>query len=125
MPYIDEDRVRLEGDTGALADAVRASRFRKQGVFTSPRPGGKLIAIRFRGGDRLENRAFIALLLWLNEQGVHFGYDYKQGMDPEGLMATLQERGMLTEPFRNIYWRGTDTWYSEEIRPGKDPGDGC
>ncbi len=50
---------------------------------------------------------------------MRFGYDYKQGMDPEGLMATLQERGMLTEPFRNIYWRGTDTWYSDEIRPGR------
>lgn len=119
VTFIDEDQVHLGGDTAPLASAVPGSRFRDQAVFSPPKRGKWLVAMRIPGGYRLENPEFIELFLWLNEQGVRFGYDYKQGMDPEGLMTTLQERGMLTEPFRNIYWRGTDTWYSDKIRPGR------
>lgn len=59
-------------------------------------------------GDRNE------ILIKLNELGLVFSVDYKQGWAPADIMAELQEKGILKKPFKSIHWKGPKQWYLQE-----------
>lgn len=70
--------------------------------------------IRFpdTGGDLLANAALVGILRRLNEAGIAFGEDYKQGLSPADLMRELQARGDIAGPFTAIAWRGPGEWFT-------------
>ena len=50
------------------------------------------------------------VLLKLNNLGIIFGEDYKQGWSPADIMRDLQDKGILEHEFKSIYWTGTNQW---------------
>jgi len=49
-------------------------------------------------------------LMQLARQGIAFASDYKQGMDPVGMMLSLIERGRYVGTFKEIVWTGPEHW---------------
>jgi hypothetical protein len=56
----------------------------------------------------------------LNQAGIAFGEDFKQGWAPADVMRELQQRGQITEPFTALAWRGQDSWFTTVHEPQKN-----
>ena len=54
------------------------------------------------------------LLIKLNDLGLVFGEDYKQGWSPADIMRDLQDKEVLLKSFKSIYWEGQDKWKLKE-----------
>ena len=61
-------------------------------------------------GSIEENQEFIAIMLDLNVRGVAFSYDPKTHMGPGSIMLSFQDKGILTDEFKEISWRGPGDW---------------
>lgn len=49
-------------------------------------------------------------LMQLARLGIAFASDYKQGMDPVGMMLSLVERGRYVGTFQEIAWTDPENW---------------
>ena len=64
------------------------------------------------GGWLLENPALIDLLGLLNDAGLAFMDDPRQGWSPADVMSELQAQGKGPAVFTSIAWRGPDDWFT-------------
>jgi hypothetical protein len=68
-------------------------------------------------GELIENESFIDAFRRLNEAGIAFGEDHKQGWAPADIMRELQSRNRILEPFTAIAWRSPDDWFTTTTEP--------
>lgn len=94
-------------DAVAKASVVRAGLTLRRDSFLYP-------AVHFADspGELLSNDSFVDTFARLNDAGIAFGEDYKQGWAPAHIMRELQSRGRITAPFTAIAWRGPDDWFT-------------
>ena len=59
------------------------------------------------------------LLIKLNDLGLIFGEDYKQGWSPADIMRDLQDKEELSGSFKSIYWVGQDQWKLKDNKKEK------
>tara|TARA_R110000764_G_scaffold131180_4_gene219044 strand:+ start:22 stop:384 length:363 start_codon:yes stop_codon:yes gene_type:complete len=67
--------------------------------------------IEFAPKGRAEsNSELVDLMLKLNARGVVFSYDPKSMISPSWFMASLQDQGVLLEPYKEISWPTPKSW---------------
>jgi len=71
-----------------------------------------VVRIAHDSGDLLSNPSFVDTMARLNDAGLAFGEDYKQGWAPADIMRELQARGGITASFTAIAWRGPGDWFT-------------
>lgn len=108
-----EDHIRLKGNLSGLKKGIEVKK--KFFGFTG-------IPFDSSTASYFENIDLIQRLMELNEKGVLFGEDYKQGWSPADFMKELQEKGILREDFRSIYWTGPDNWHIRENKVDQGGG---
>ena len=109
-----EDHIRLKGDLSRLAE--KGIKVKRKFFGFSGIPFDSTVTSHFDNVDLIER------LMELNRNQVLFGEDYKQAYSPADFMKELQEKGVLREDFRSIYWTGPDSWHVRENKVDQGGG---
>lgn len=109
--------IRLESLDRAARDSIGRAGLdlRRDGLFHR--------SVRFDAGqaDLLANEEFVRAMVRLNEAGVAFCEDHRQGWAPADIMRELQANGRIAAPFTAIAWRGPGDWFTTVVRPPQPP----
>lgn len=101
IPLIQEDVIFLK----SLSKETKAKLKENNIIVSTQYLTDKVIHTK---GDRNKT------LIKLNDLDIVFSVDYKQGWAPADIMEDLQEKGILTKPFKSIHWRGPKQWSLQE-----------
>ena len=100
-------------------DKIKRDDLERQGVVVERDWGYSVVRFADSGENLLENPNLCDLLRRLNDAGVLFCEDYKQGWAPADVMRELQTRGIISECFTAIAWRGPGDWFTTLHKGGK------
>lgn len=81
--------------------------------------GHEVVRFADSGGDLIQNPNLADVLRRLNDAGVLFCEDCKQGWSPADVMRELQTLGAITACFTTIAWRGPGDWFTTLHEGGK------